>query len=154
MGIIISTIPLVLLIWYFASLKKYDDVNWEIKKGLRCYSCKSTIDRSTDDRLNILLDDKEDIELCAACKRDEKIDLISDGYIIKINKFKNFIMFDKKHHIALLLMIGIFCILDILFMILFPKSNLYSIFGTITSICNGLFWISMILRRRWTCIKK
>jgi hypothetical protein len=130
--------------------KKRKNISWDVKQGVRCYSCKTDMIEESDldyseklDKLkNIyeraLKDTKiEHFELCASCNRDDKLEGITSHKFFngnRLNKIKKLLYSkkcDKVQAIMLLIMI-VFQVIDGLikhyFHICTMIGSLYTIF--------------------------
>jgi hypothetical protein len=128
--------------------KKYENISWEIRKGLRCVSCKCKIEQDMD----YLFSENEEIETCLSCKRDNSINSLIDKKKKYLLSFKKF-MVSKKYNKMQIWLLGImlgFVLVDVICLLVFKFSG----FGYFSNIFNILFWVTMILNRRYTSIRK
>jgi hypothetical protein len=96
--------------WTFRKVRGKKNVGWDVKQGLRCYSCKddlypgNTIEEQNE-RLNkinevfnrIDIDPKSDnLKMCVTCNRDNQIEDVFNHKFLSINKIKKY-LYSKKY---------------------------------------------------------
>jgi hypothetical protein len=110
--------------------KKRKNINWDVKQGVRCYSCKTDMieDLGLDEvkKFEKLMEihdkysnnlKREDFKLCVSCNRDDKLEGITSHKFFngnRLNKIKKLLYskkFDKVQMIMLILMI-VFQVID------------------------------------------
>jgi hypothetical protein len=110
--------------------KKRKNISWDVKQGVRCYSCKTDIVEKSDldysEKLDKLRDiyerflknpKREDFKLCVSCNRDDKLEGITSHKLFngnRLNKIKKLLYSkkcDKVQMIMLILMI-VFQVID------------------------------------------
>jgi hypothetical protein len=118
---LISLSTLLLIgVFYFLNKKNKNrkNISFDVKQGIRCYSCKeeifdesniqTDIQRETQ-RLNrlhsayarLMLDSKsEDIHMCTSCNRDNQIEGLFHKRFISLNSIKKF-LYSRKSNIIL-----------------------------------------------------
>lgn len=118
---LISLSTLLLIgVFYFLNKKNKNrkNISFDVKQGIRCYSCKeeifdesniqTDIQRETQ-RLNrlhsayarLMLDSKsEDIHMCTSCNRDNQIEGLIHKRFISLNSIKKF-LYSRKSNIIL-----------------------------------------------------
>jgi hypothetical protein len=114
----LSTI-LLMGVYYFLNRKNKNrkNISWEVKQGVRCYSCKEEIFNESNiqtelqretQRLNKLrnifdridIDPKsEDLHMCTSCNRDNQIEGLINKRLISLNSIKNYLYSRKFNRI-------------------------------------------------------
>lgn len=113
MSILFSLIPLIFIIWYFATHSRWKDISWDIRRGFKCPSCKCDI-YTKEEEYNIwtssivnLNDNK--VIFCKSCKRDESIHLVLNKKNKLLLKFRNYLlMVDQKQMLTFFISLVIF----------------------------------------------
>jgi len=139
--------PLILIIYHFFSMRKRLSISYEIRYGLKCYSCKRDLEWT---QIQPLVPKIENIKICKVCSRDEKLNSLSNK--ININLIKRFLLSkisDKVQNIFLLLSI-IFIFIDAFLSYRFGIKW----FWIFNSLSNLLFWIIFFSKYDITTIKK
>jgi hypothetical protein len=117
---LISLSTLLLMgVYYFLNRKNKNrkNISFDVKQGIRCYSCKeeifdesniqTDIQRETQ-RLNrlhsaygrLMLDSKsEDLHMCTSCNRDNQIEGLINKRFISLNSIKNYLYSRKFNRI-------------------------------------------------------
>jgi hypothetical protein len=116
--------------------------------GERCYSCKEKIPNWNLDFL-----DKEYLEMCTCCKRDESLDkVIGIKKKTLLNKVKKYLVSNRSRKLTsgLLIALVVFLIVDII-SVLFLKMSWPSY---VNNLINISFWSVMLYKQRLTTIKK
>ena len=94
----------------------------------------------------------EKIVTCLSCKRDESLEeVVGNKWKSRMAKFRVYLISDKfkKLQVILLCTLGVFVIVDIT--CIFTGIRGMSIFS---NSFNALYWILMLIRLRYTTIKK
>ena len=117
---LISLSTLLLMGFYFFINRRYKDkknISWDVKQGIRCYSCKEEIfdesniqtelQRETQ-RLNKLRSifvrtsdnpKSEDLHMCTSCNRDNQIEGLIHKKLISLNSIKKYLYSRKSNTI-------------------------------------------------------
>lgn len=144
-----------MIAWYFATMSKWKDVSWEIRKGTKCPSCKEDIyTREEEEKLWVSgqLDFKNDkIITCKSCRRDESIDVLFGEKSNLFIKFRNYLISDKSKKLLIYMMIVLLATIIIDVVCIFSGVKGFSI---VTNSVNILYWVVMFMRRRYSSIKK
>ncbi len=144
-GLLFTLAPFILIIYYWCLRKKRQDILFDIKYGLRCYSCKERIDISKE-----IESDNVNVKACVSCEREDKLEKLFLPNIIRANVIKKIIISKaKKIDIIMLCLVASSCIFDIFMTIAFHIHG----FGIISNISNVLFWTILIIRLKITTIK-
>lgn len=117
---IISLSTLLLMgFYYFLNRKNKNrkNISWEVKQGVRCYSCKEEIFNESNiqtelqretQRLNKLRNifdrvnenpKSEDLHMCTSCNRDNQIEGLINKRLISLNSIKNYLYSRKFNRI-------------------------------------------------------
>jgi len=147
-GLLFSLLPMMFIGYYFITMNKRKDISWDIRRGLKCPSCKEDLPNTSLQDIDF---DTEKIVTCVSCKRDEAIDSVVGGRKHLLSKIRIYFISDKFKTLQKVLL-GILCVfvlLDITCICLGVKGM--SIFS---NSFNTLYWIVMLIRRRYTTIKK
>lgn len=150
-------IPFILIFLFFIFRKRRKSISFEIKYGVKCYSCKEDLEEdelgsnlgfnSTNIRNPSV---KEVIKICKICNREEKFNIIHNK--ININRIKRFLLSKKSEKIQ-------YIILTLSVLFIFIDATLiykYNIrwFWVFSNITNLIFWSIFFLRYHVTTIKK
>ena len=117
---LISLSTLLLMGFYFFLNRKNKDrknISWDVKQGVRCYSCKEEIFdesniqteiqrewqklnklRSIFDRIDIN-SKSEDLHMCTSCNRDNQIEGLINKRLISVNSIKKYLYSRKFNRI-------------------------------------------------------
>jgi hypothetical protein len=139
-------IPFILIFLFFIFRKRRKSISFEIKYGIKCYSCKEDLEEDELGSPSV----KEVIKICKICNREEKFNIIHNK--LNINRIKRFLLSKKSEkfqNITLMLSImSIFIDATLIYM--------YNIrwFWIFNSIFNLIFWSIFFLRYHVTTIKK
>jgi hypothetical protein len=105
------------------------NLNWEMKTGTTCYSCKSKI---SDPIFSFpMKQDMENLTLCLSCEREEKLDVVIKNKKSTINKVKRFLLSKKGDRIIMFNYIGILIFgfsLNIFLMLMGIKNTFISLY--------------------------
>ena len=135
--------PFLLIIYHFFSKRKRLSISYEINHGIKCYSCKEDLEVITPSV-------SENIKICKACSRDEKLNSLHSK--INVNLIKRFLLSkisDKVQNIFLFSSI-IFIFIDAL---LIYKYDIRW-FWIFNSVSNLMFWLLFFSKYNITTIKK
>jgi hypothetical protein len=147
-------IPFILILLFFIFRKRRKSISFEIKYGLKCYSCKEDLEednilnwtRTVSGEYGV----KEVIKICKICNREEKFNIIHNK--ININRIKRFLLSKKSEKIQYIILT-----LSVLFIfidaILIYRYNIRW-FWVFSNITNLIFWSIFFLRYHVTTIKK
>lgn len=153
--LVFSLLPMVMIAWYFATNNKWKDISWEIRRGLKCTSCKEDI-YTTEEEYQLWMSWKIppncNITTCKACKRDESIDIL---FVQKSNlliKFRNYLISEKSRKLLLIMLIILIVTItiDVILTIFFHTKY----FSIVSNSINVMYWVLMFIKRRYTSIKK
>ena len=153
---IISGITLLFIILICFNLyrfsKKRKNISWDVKQGVRCYSCKTDMIEESDldysekyDKLMKIYEraskdpKSEDFQLCVSCNRDDKLEGITSHKFFngnRLNKIKKLLYSKKsdKVQIIMLLLMILFQAIDSLI------RHYYNIHTMIGSIYTIFYW--------------
>jgi hypothetical protein len=161
MEILLTFLQLFTLIFGFAysakRIKKYTSITWEVRRGMKCYSCGTDVDNDFDDAI-LKFEEKNDtkiMKLCVACKRDENLNqFIKSGFLdtTRLNKLKKYLFSKKSERLAwyllfvIVLGIGIEIITRFFFDI--------KIFWILTPVINIIYWTIFCYKSKITHIKE
>lgn len=130
--------------------KKRKNISWDVKQGVRCYSCKIDMIEESDldyseklDKLKNIYErytkdpKTENFQLCVSCNRDDKLEGITSHKFFngnRLNKIKKLLYSKKcdKVQVIMLLLMIVFQVIDGLikhyFHICTMIGSLYTIF--------------------------
>jgi hypothetical protein len=158
---IAALMPFIFIAYYIFLIKKRKSISYDLKHGLRCFSCKEEIEMSDIDKYNLLSDilnklknneDAKKFTICKSCERNQKLDdLVTHKGVSRINKLKIFLISEKSNKLNLWLIFGLvlFLLIDVFFRIFF-KINFFSY---IYNIYLCFYWCIMIYKQKITSIK-
>ena len=161
-NLLLSFSPVIYILYWFLQIrKKSESINYDIKSGYKCYSCKKNID-SLDDRIKKLgksIKSLEDLEklnklvCCKSCKRELKLNQLTKplGFRYKLmHDIDRFLISDRyKSFIWISLSIIISCLILDLFLL-----REWRIFFYIGQLSQLIYWILLIRSYKLTTIKK
>lgn len=154
----LSLLPIILIIYFFISLKNRESISFELKRGLKCQSCKEDIDGQAIDWSSIPLTSlvglqslDHNIKTCISCKRDESIDSVIGGKKHIISKLRIYMISDKFKTVQKVLLALLVLVLIVNIICIFNRN---STGGIIINLFNTLYWIVIIIQNRITSIKK
>ncbi len=156
---IISGITLLFIILICFNLyrfsKKRKNIGWDVRQGVRCYSCKTDIIEESDldypkklDKLKDIYErfskypKSEHLHLCVSCNRDDKLEVITNHKFFnsnRINKIKK-ILYSKKSdkvQIVMMILMIVFQVIDSLIKHYF---NIYTMIGPLYTIFYWIVW--------------
>lgn len=148
---IISLLCIVVIsIRLYILFKKRKNVSWDVKQGIRCYSCKVDLTENLDtqekyDKLDEIYKKavkdpkREDFHLCVSCNRDDKLEGITSHKFFngnRLNKVKKLLYSKKsdKVQIIMLLLMILFQVIDSLI------RHYYNIHTMIGSLYTIFYW--------------
>ena len=139
-------IPFILIFLFFIFRKRRKSISFEIKYGIKCYSCKEDLEEDELGSPSV----KEVIKICKICNREEKFNIIHNK--LNINRIKRFLLSKKSEKIQ-------YIILTLSVLFIFIDATLiykYNIrwFWVFSNITNLIFWSIFFLRYHVTTIKK
>jgi len=148
-GLLFSLLPMILIGYYFFTMKKGNDISWEIRRGMICPSCKENL--PVNDGEFPYDPKKENIVTCISCKRDEAIDSVVGGRKHLLSKIRIYFISDKFKTVQKILL-GVSCA----FVLVDITCICFGIKGmsVFSNGFNTLYWVIMLIRRRYTSIKK
>lgn len=155
---ILSLSVLLVILRYFWIYKGRDNVNFDITRGIRCYSCKSELRTRDDYFMNKIMNNSWDISddkpiKCKVCIRDEKIKSITNKKILNLTyKLDKFIISDKFKKFQYFFLSSIIISLFIDIFLTFSYDIKY--FSVITNSSNIIYWLLVTRRLKITTIKK
>ena len=139
-------IPFILIFLFFIFRKRRKSISFEIKYGIKCYSCKEDLEEDELGSPSV----KEVIKICKICNREEKFNIIHNK--LNINRIKRFLLSKKSEKIQYIILT-----LSVLFIfidaILIYRYNIRW-FWVFSNITNLIFWSIFFLRYHVTTIKK
>lgn len=145
---------MVMIVCYFATNHKWKDVSWEIRRGIKCSSCKNDIYTNEESEMWVTgkFHISYNVTTCKSCRRDESIDVLFGKKSSLLLRFRNYLISEKSKKLLLvMILISLICILfDVLF-IVFTDIRGFSI---VSVFINILFWCVMFIKRRYSSIRK
>ena len=170
----VSTMVVALVFLFYTSRrnKNRESINWYVKQGLRCYSCKdeifdesniqTEIQRETQklaklsnvfERLNHS-PKSEDLHMCTSCNRDNQIEGLIHKKIISLNSIKKYLYSRKSNTILWIYSISMITtlVLDIVDFTL-NKDSL-RIFFYLYNLIIFCYWTIMIYKNKLDYIDK
>ena len=146
---------MLLIAWYFATNRKWKDISWEIRRGLKCPSCKENIYTKEEEnqlwmngRLPV---EGDNITSCKSCRRDESIDVLFGKRSSLFLGFRNYLISDKSRKLLLYMLVALFSftIIDIICSLVFNIRGL----SIVSNSFNLLYWVVMFIKRRYSSIR-
>ena len=143
---------LIISVRLYTLFKKRKNITWDVKHGVRCYSCKTDMIEESDldyskkyDKLDEIYKKavkdpkREDFHLCVSCNRDDKLEGITSHKFFngnRLNKVKKLLYSKKsdKVQIIMLLLMILFQAIDSLI------RHYYNIHTMIGSIYTIFYW--------------
>jgi hypothetical protein len=142
---IVTILSLLVVVFFytkaFVLINKNVSLNWEIKKGVLCYSCKERTSDNEDDWIYNLDISKEDFKLCTSCERDEKLGSLiykSDNHKW-INRFKRYLVSKKSDKMIFIYVGALFALFFIDLLFHFTVLKNIHIFGETSTVLNILY---------------
>lgn len=151
-GISILCIVIVSIRLYIL-YKKRKSVGWDIRQGIRCYSCKNNIDEDLDieekfNKLSAIYDKvrdnpkREDFKLCVSCNRDNKLEEITSHKFFngnRLNKIKK-LLYSKKSDRLQIIMIILMVVIQIIDSLIKHYFKIHTMIGSLYTIFYWIFW--------------
>lgn len=158
-SLILSILSLSFIIFVSVCLyrlsKKRKNIGWDVKQGIRCYSCKTDIiENSNLDQLEKL--DKlkeiyerasknpksEDFHLCVSCNRDDKLEGITSNKLFnrsRINKIKQR-LYSRKSDKLNFIMLGLMIIFQVIDGLIKHYLHIQTMIGSLYTIFYWCVW--------------
>jgi hypothetical protein len=156
---IISLIPFILIFYYYTKYKSKESILFDIKIGLRCYSCKEEIITKEEYYQTLLkaasVGKINNTKKCLSCVRHDNINKINGTIKSRFNQIiKNLVVSEKISIIyrTLLIFMLLFIFVDV-YISVFTDYKL-RLFMILSNILNLIFWTLMIIQKENTTIKK
>lgn len=155
---LLSLMPFPFIILYSFLMKKRNSISFEIKAGINCYSCGQPL-KSKDEYYEQLINGEKKIDEiyyknCLSCSRDNNINRLTNELKYNfISNIKKVVLSEKSvvYSRYLLVLMVIFIFADVIFVI----NNLnFRIFIILSNLFIVIFWIYMLLKLKYTTIKK
>jgi hypothetical protein len=156
---IVSLMSLLCIVFISVSLyrltKRRKNIGWDVKQGVRCYSCKTDIIEGSDldysEKLDKLKDiyeraskdpKSEDFQLCVSCNRDDKLEGITSHKFFnghRLNKVKKLLYSRKcdRVQIIMLILMIVFHVVDGLIKHYF---HIHTMIGSLYTIFYWFVW--------------
>jgi hypothetical protein len=156
---IISLIPFILIFYYFTKYKSKESILFDIKIGLRCYSCKEEIIKKEEYYQTLLkaasVGKINNTKKCLSCVRHDNINKINGTIKSRFNQIiKNLVVSEKITIIYRTLLISMLFFMFIDVYISVFTDYKFRLFMILSNILNLLFWTLMIIQKENTTIKK
>ncbi len=135
--------------WYYLQ-KRRENISFDIRFGLRCYSCKEKNGFDISSRF-VNNDIVEKLEICKSCEREERLNILFKRRL-NINRIKRFLISNKSRKVQgiLLVMIVSCVVIDITMLFTIKVRG----FGLLSNLISIVFWVCFIGRFIVTSIKK
>jgi hypothetical protein len=156
---IISLIPFILIFYYYTKYKSKESILFDIKIGLRCYSCKEEIITKEEYYQTLLkaasVGKINNTKKCLSCVRHDNINKINGTIKSRFNQIiKNLVVSEKITIIYRTLLISMLFFMFIDVYISVFTDYKFRLFMILSNILNLLFWTLMIIQKENTTIKK
>ena len=170
----VSTMIVALGFLFYTSRRNRNrkNINWDVKQGIRCYSCKeeiynesniqTEIQRETQrltklskvfDRLNH--DPKsENLHMCTSCNRDNQIEGIINNRITSLNKIKKYLYSRKSNTLLWIYTISMTTTLVLDIVDLTSNKDSLRIFFYLYNSIIFFYWTIMIYKNKLDYIDK
>jgi hypothetical protein len=170
----VSTMVFALGFLFYTSRRNRnrESINWHVKQGVRCYSCKEEIYdesniqteiqrewqklnklRSIFDRIEI--DPKsEDLHMCTSCNRDNQIDGLIHKKIVSLNSIKKYLYSRKSNTILWIYTILMITTLVLDFVDSTSNKDSLRIFFYLYNFIIFCYWVIMIYKNKLDYIDK
>jgi hypothetical protein len=146
---------LVISVKLFTLYKKRKNISWDVKQGVRCYSCKTDMieDLGLDelkkfDKLIQIHDkyssdpNREDFQLCVSCNRDDKLEGITSHKFFngnRLNKIKK-LLYSKKSDKVQTIMIVLMIVFHVIDGLIKHYFHIHTMIGSLYTIFYWIVW--------------
>lgn len=154
---IVSALSLFFIIFISVKLyrltKKRKNISWDVKQGVRCYSCKKDLleDLSEKDRNDKLMNvyekaskdpKNEDFHLCVSCNRDDKLEGITSHKFFnvhRLNKLKK-LLYSRKSDKIQMIMIILMIVFQVIDGLIKHYFKIHTMIGSLYTIFYWFIW--------------
>jgi hypothetical protein len=156
---IVSVISLLCILFISINLyrftKKRKNISWDVKQGVRCYSCKNNMIEESDldysqriYKLNEIYErytkdsKSENFQLCVSCNRDDKLEGITNNNYFnrsKINKIKKH-LYSRKSDKLNFIMLGLMIVFHIIDGLIRYYFHIHTMIGSLYTIFYWCVW--------------
>jgi hypothetical protein len=156
---IVSAISLICILVASVRLitfyKKRKNISWDVKQGVRCYSCKTDMIEESDldyseklDKLNDIYEraskdpKSEDFQLCVSCNRDDKLEGITNHKFFngnRLNKIKK-LLYSKKSDKVQAIMIVLMIVFHVIDGLIKHYFHIHTMIGSLYTIFYWIVW--------------
>lgn len=143
-------IPFIFILYWFYIQRTRENISFDIRYGLRCYSCKEKTGYDITSRF-VNNDIVEKLEICRSCEREERLNMLLKGRL-NINRVKRFLISNKSKRLQGILLVTIISLVIIDIVMIFTLK--IKIFSIISSFFTIAFWCIFIGRFMIASIKK
>jgi hypothetical protein len=155
----ISLLPFILMLYYYTKFKSKESILFDIKIGLRCYSCREEILTKEEYYQTLLkaasVGKINNTKKCLSCARHDNINKINGTIKSRFNQIIKSLVVSEKITIiyrTLLIFMLLFIFVDV-YILVFTDYK-FRLFMILSNILNLLFWTLMIIQKQNTTIKK
>ena len=156
---IVSAISLLCILFICFTLyrfsKKKKNIGWDVKQGVRCYSCKTDIieesgldylqklDKLKDIYERAVKDSKKEyFQLCVSCNRDDKLEGITSHKFFngnRLNKIKK-LLYSRKSDRLQIIMIVLMIVFQVIDGLIKYYFHIYTMIGSLYTIFYWCVW--------------
>jgi hypothetical protein len=146
---------LVISVRLFTLYKKRKNISWDVKQGVRCYSCKSDMIEESDldysqrvYKLNEIYErytkdsKSENFQLCVSCNRDDKLEGITSHKFFngnRLNKIKK-LLYSKKSDKVQTIMIVLMIVFHVIDGLIKHYFHIHTMIGSLYTIFYWIVW--------------
>lgn len=156
---LVSVISLLCIVIISVSLyrvaKRRKNISWDVKQGVRCYSCKTDMieDLGLDelkkfDKLMEIHDKyskdpkREDFQLCVSCNREDKLEGITSHKFFNghmLNKLKK-LLYSRKCDTIQIIMLILMIVFHVIDGLIRHYFHIYTMIGSLYTIFYWVVW--------------
>jgi hypothetical protein len=152
---IVSAISLlcivIISVRLYTLFKRRKNISWDVKQGVRCYSCKIDMISSDLDYFDKLMEvhdkyskdpKREDFNLCVSCNRDDKLEGITSHKFFngnRLNKIKK-LLYSRKCDRAQMIMIVLMIVFQVIDGLIKHYFHIHTMIGSLYTIFYWFVW--------------
>jgi len=146
---------LIISVRLYTLFKKRKNITWDVKHGVRCYSCKTDMIEESDldyskkyDKLDEIYKKavkdpkREDFHLCVSCNRDDKLEGITSHKFFngnRLNKVKK-LLYSKKSDKVQIIMLLLMILFQAIDSLIRHYYNIHTMIGSLYTIFYWCVW--------------
>ena len=156
---IVSAISLlcivIISVRLYTLFKRRKNISWDVKQGVRCYSCKTDMIEESDldysekyDKLMKIYEraskdpKSEDFQLCVSCNRDDKLEGITSHKFFngnRLNKIKK-LLYSRKCDKVQMIMIVLMIVFQVIDGLIKHYFHIHTMIGSLYTIFYWFVW--------------